>query len=104
MTRELSKLGGVPKGSASSAILLPAGSKISNTAPGAPRKPMSRRISPEAPAIFFAHLIRLTIIRWKNPALNYGFFRPNAYSFAGIDQMNADHGRRFTHSSQPEQV
>jgi hypothetical protein len=59
MTRELSKLGGVPKGSASSAILLPAGSKISNTDPTVPRKPMSRRISPEAAAIFFADLIHL---------------------------------------------
>jgi hypothetical protein len=30
-----------------------------------PRKPMSRRISPEAVAIFFTDLIRLTRIRPK---------------------------------------
>jgi hypothetical protein len=65
MTRELSKLGGVPKWSASSAILLPEGTKISNTDPAVPRKPMSRRISPEAVAIFFTDLIRLTRIRPK---------------------------------------
>ncbi len=64
MTRELSKLGGVPNGSASSAILLPAGSKISNKDAAVPRKPMSSRISLKPPAIVFAELIRLTRIRW----------------------------------------
>jgi hypothetical protein len=60
ITKELSKLGGVPKGSASSAILLPAGSKISNKDAAVPRTPMSRRIRLEALAIFFTDLIRLT--------------------------------------------
>jgi hypothetical protein len=96
MTRELSKLGGVPKGSASSAILLPAGSKISNTDAAVPRKPMSRRISPEAPAIVFAELNRLTRIRRENPAFNYGFFRPNPLAFEGQAGKNAGHGRDFT--------
>jgi hypothetical protein len=60
MKRELSKLGGVPKGSPSSAILLPAGSKISNKDAAVPRKPIRRRIKLDAPTIVFAVLIRLT--------------------------------------------
>ena len=60
MTQELSKLGGVPKGSPSSAILLAAGSNISNNDAALPRKPTRRRISPEVLAIAFVELIRLT--------------------------------------------
>jgi hypothetical protein len=60
MKRELSKLGGVPKGSPSSAILLPEGSKISNKDAAIPREPMRRRIRPEASTIVFAVFIRLT--------------------------------------------
>ena len=63
MIRELSKLGGVPKGSASSAILLAAGLMISNKDAAMPRKPMRRRVRPEAPTIVFVELIRLTRIR-----------------------------------------
>jgi hypothetical protein len=48
--------------------------------------------------------IDLTIIRRENPAFNYGFFRPNPLSFAGIDQKTAGHGRNFTRSSEPEQA
>jgi hypothetical protein len=51
-----------------------------------------------------AHALHLTIIRRGNPAFNYGFFRPNPLSFAGIDQKNAGHGRNFTRSSEPEQA
>jgi hypothetical protein len=46
----------------------------------------------------------ITRIRRENPAFNYGFFRPNPVSFAGIDQKNADHGCNFTRSSEPEQT
>jgi len=63
MRRELSKLGGVPKGSASSAILLPEGSKTSNNDAALPRKPTRRKIRPEAVVIVFAELIRLTRTR-----------------------------------------
>jgi hypothetical protein len=48
MTRELSKFGGVPKGSASSAILLPAGSKISNTDPAVPKKTNEQENQPRS--------------------------------------------------------
>ena len=51
-----------------------------------------------------AHALGLTIIRRENPAFNYGFFRPNPLSFAGIDQKTADHGRDFRRSSEPEQA
>jgi hypothetical protein len=44
------------------------------------------------------------MIRRENPAFNYGFFRPNPLSFAGIDQKTAGHGRNFTRSSEPEQA
>src|SRR6266487_186606 len=45
--------------------------------------------------IFFRIICGLTIIRLENPAFNYGFFRPNLLSFAGIDQKTADHGRNL---------
>ena len=38
----------------------------------------------------------------ENPAFNYGFFRPNPASFAGIHRKNAGHGRNFTRSREPE--
>ena len=46
----------------------------------------------------------LTRIRRENSAFNHGFFRPNPLSFPGVDQKNADHGRNFTRSSEPEQA
>src|SRR5437016_2681868 len=46
----------------------------------------------------------LTIIRQENPAFNYGFFQPNPFSFAVIDQKNAGHSHNFIRSSQPEQA
>jgi hypothetical protein len=42
-----------------------------------------------------AGLHHLTRIRRKNPAFNYGFFRPNPLAFERQAGKNAGHGREF---------
>jgi hypothetical protein len=61
ITRELNKLGGVPKGSPSSAILLATGSKIESNATAVPTMPLRKRTKPAVRAKIFTGCIRLTL-------------------------------------------
>jgi hypothetical protein len=70
----LSKLGGVPKGSPSSAILVPTGSKMANMEITVPTHPNKSRNKPEIPATIFAALIRLTRIRLQS-AIYFWLYR-----------------------------
>ncbi len=46
----------------------------------------------------------LTIIRRKNPAFNYGFFRPNPLALEHEAGKNAGHGGEFTDPGNSEQA
>jgi hypothetical protein len=102
--RELSRLGGVPKGSPSSAILQPTGSMIQSKATAVATRPPTRRNSPKTRVTTFAALIRLTRIRRENLAFNYGFYRPNPLALERQARKNARHGSDFTDPGSSEQA
>ena len=52
----------------------------------------------------FLRVSRLTRIRRKNPAFNYGFFRPNPLALEHEARKNAGHGGEFTSPGNAEQT
>jgi hypothetical protein len=69
--REPSRLGGVPKGSPSSAILQPTGSMIQSKATAVAIRPPRRRNKPKVPATIFAALMRLTLDAFRGGAVGF---------------------------------